>query len=92
MSKKFSVLYVDKGEIVSKVIEAKERGSDLCSIHAPFTSSNEEEGKLYIPLGSDILYNSCNYAAQEIERIKFDNLFMSNMDNTNHLNNFLNIF
>ena len=73
----------------------KEKHGDYMTIHASFyddgDKSNEELGVLHIPLGAEILRNASNYAYQEFERLKMDN-FMNNFADSEHLNNFLNIF
>ena len=73
----------------------KENHDKFDTIHASFNDSgnkmDEELGILYIPIGADVLMNAANYAYQEFERLKMDN-FMNNFSDSEHLNNFLNIF
>ena len=53
--------------------------------------TDAELGVLYIPLGSDIMFNASNYAYQEFERLKMDN-FMNCFTDAVHLTAFLRIF
>lgn len=53
--------------------------------------SHKELGVLLIPLGSNILYNACNYAAQEFELLKTDNM-LNSLTESEHLSNFLKLF
>jgi len=73
----------------------KENHDKFYTIHASFNDSgnktDKELGVLYIPLGANVLRNASNYAYQEFERLKMDN-FMNNFSDSEHLNNFLNIF
>lgn len=64
------------------------------SVYAHFNDSGskteKENGVLLLPLNSKILKDACNYAYQEIEKIKVDNMFMT--FNPKPLQNFINIF
>jgi len=64
------------------------------SIYARFNdsgnASEKELGVLHLPLNCNVLRQGCNYAYQEIERIKTENFLMKL--NPGPLKNFLNIF
>lgn len=53
--------------------------------------SDNDLGVLCLPLGSDIIMNASNYAFQQIELIKMENVIM-HPENSKHLSNFISIF
>lgn len=65
----------------------KNEGKNYDTIHA---SLDDTEESIPIPLGSDILFNSSNYAYQEIEKIKLEGLM--DLGELVHVNEFLKIF
>lgn len=89
-----------RGDFADVYKFVKEKHDELYSIHASYRQSDrdgEEKGAyektiLYIPLGSDVIFQACNYAYQEIERIKLENFVDNNLEDSKHVNNFLNLF
>lgn len=56
----------------------KTKGKDFYTIYASYNAPGDGSApEHHIPLGSKVIFDSCNYASQEIERLKLENMVLT---------------